>query len=322
MMNVPCSRVAIGDYAYTVLNKEKGERERWTYSTVAALTKSSLDITLEYIKIVQHEDGPDMIHGVDAKIQVTKRDLIRIDASLSSSSPFLSILLNKEAASKVKICLAKLREMKRAAEGRDINYYSGESDSSITLFLTHPGLFMVSKLYRCFKNKVRNLSSKEASALLEQSKLSTDKILYDTELQLDTKFRNQLASRVKDRRLIFENIFGPCLQSAEMDISPSVLAHELRRISSFIHLFRDCGATKESFERDLKGLKNLDRFEEFMRSLHWRYEMIEEDMSARLQRCTMCPKPGFLKCSACMIKRYIGLLHYSLMIRILIMITS
>ena len=68
-MNVPCTRVSIGDYAYTVVNKEKGERGRWTYSTVAALTKSSLDITLEYVKVVENEDEPDINYVSNAKIQ-------------------------------------------------------------------------------------------------------------------------------------------------------------------------------------------------------------------------------------------------------------
>ena len=86
---------------------------------------------------------------------------------------------------------------------------------------------------------------------------------------------------------------------------PEAVSNELRRISSYVIYFRDGGRTKEDFEATLRQV-DLNGLEEMLRGLHWRYEMVEEELCLVKQRCAVCFAPGFLKCQECQARRYCG----------------
>merc|ERR1719431_1475108 len=66
------------------------------------------------------------------------------------------------------------------------------------------------------------------------------------------------------------------------------------------------GKTKEDFEATLRQVEDLNGLEEMLRSLHWRYEMVEEELGLVKHQCAVCSAPGFLKCEECRARRYCG----------------
>ena len=273
--NIPVIRIAVGDYAYNVrsssirhdLEARPNHCLKYTYSNdVVCYRGNSITVRFQFSEDVRKdEDGLDLMEDL-MEVTVTAHDMKRLDVHLLSSCPFVSILLSKDAAVRIK------KQLNGKTRKEPQIKFQSDSKARITIFLTHVEEVSYEVLtQKLCKNKVRILTYQEASHLLGQASLDTDQKLLDIENELVNKFKSPLANRVKDRTGSFEEVFGPTMPFADVAITPSVLAHELRRVSSYIHYFRDCGGTMEALQVSLDELNNLDALERLLRGLYWRY---------------------------------------------------
>ena len=110
-MIVPCTRIAVGDFAYNVRNTAKYEWRKtqlmesasfYRYSNVVNLTETNMKILVEHVTHTECPcgDGPQGSAGIQVvreEVRITSRDVVRVDANLWSSTPFLSFLLTRES---------------------------------------------------------------------------------------------------------------------------------------------------------------------------------------------------------------------------------
>ena len=280
--NIPVTRIAVGDYVYNVrsTNREDDKEARpddwikYCYSDnlVGFRKNASIEVNVQFVEKIPKEDGTHDVLTYSDEVIVAFEDMKRLDVHFTSSSPFISILLKKHAASRIERQLSLLPSKVRPYGGKGTLVQFTSREARITLFLTHneSGTHRIFSEILSKKKEVRVLAYQEASKLLGDSMLDVDQKILDIESELTRKFKNPLANRVKNRPASFEEVYGRCVPFVDTSIPSSVLAHELRRVSSYIHYFRDCGGTLEALDLDLDKLKGLGKLEQFLRGLNWR----------------------------------------------------
>eukprot|EP00092_Neocalanus_flemingeri_P039267 GFUD01042747.1.p1 GENE.GFUD01042747.1~~GFUD01042747.1.p1 ORF type:complete len:331 (-),score=73.48 GFUD01042747.1:2-994(-) len=240
---------------------------------VTKMTNTSIGVTVRHV-----------ISASDAYIVILKKDIVKAEISLQSCAPFIALTLSGVACGRVRKKLGMEDKGKFRFNSRSKN----AEEKKFFIFIKEVGLTMLGVLQDYF-TKNESLTAKDARNLLEISNIRTQLLLheighYDSNLTKDDSSQSAIVAMIPRTHFAFQ----------------------VRKIASFVYLFRERKVKKEVFSKYVDAVDTLEGVGDLFDANFWLREMVTDEMNSYIAKlkCSHCSKPGLLKCGNCKDVRY------------------